>query len=613
MRIQPIERQRGQSGWRWLAAMVLAALLVGLPAGVSARPTGKLDRFLEQHAAHAPAADVYPVIVTVRPGARRGVLKKLLAHGADVRAEFGIIEAVAADLPAGLIRSLAKDKDVLALSFDSPVTVSGVSGAVTGTAVNSGYTLRRTLGVDGPATTSPLTGAGVTVAIIDSGIYKAPDFGARITRLVDLTGGTGNDTYGHGTHVAGIIGGGATEVPGIAKGVKLVGLRVLDGQGSGFTSHVISALQSAVDNRVTWGIDIVNMSLGHPIYEPAATDPLVQAVEAAVRSGIVVVVSAGNVGMNPETGLVGYGGISSPGNAPSAITVGAVRTQNTTSRIDDVVADYSSRGPTWFDANAKPDIVAPGHRVLATSDQFMYLYQAYPLLQGPPASRGKEYMYLSGTSMATGVASATVALMIEASKEAFGVTPAPNAIKAMLMHAAFPMTDAAGAPYDTLTQGAGALNGGGAIALAQTIDPRAAAGSYWLTSSVTETTPVDGQVIAWGRNIVWGDNIIWGDALYTNRSAWSPNIVWGDDTVWSESLAGMTGATEIVWGAAYNAVWGSNIVWGDACNIVWGDARNIVWGDARNIVWGDARNIVWGDLSQGAEFTGSLGGLNTSR
>jgi serine protease AprX len=99
---------------------------------------------------------------------------------------------------------------------------------------------------------------------------------------------------------------------------------------------------------------VLNLSLGHPIYEPAATDPLVQAVERAVAAGIVVVTSAGNEGTNRVTGQVGYAGITSPGNAPSAITVGAVDTRNTTTRLDDQVPSFSSRGPTWYDAYAKP-------------------------------------------------------------------------------------------------------------------------------------------------------------------------------------------------------------------------------------------------------------------
>ena len=85
------------------------------------------------------------------------------------------------------------------------------------------------------------------------------------------------------------------------------------------------------------------------LLEPAATDPLVQAVELAVRAGIVVVVSAGNYGINPQTGLPGYAGILSPGNAPSAITVGALMTGDTAVRTDDRLAPYSSRGPSWYD------------------------------------------------------------------------------------------------------------------------------------------------------------------------------------------------------------------------------------------------------------------------
>ena len=90
-----------------------------------------------------------------------------------------------------------------------------------------------------------------------------------------------------------------------------------------------------------------------------------QAVEKAVSSALVVVVSAGNFGGDPDTHEVGYAGITSPANAPDAITVGAVNTQNTTSRADDVIPDYSSRGPTMPDARAKPDLVAPGQRLVS--------------------------------------------------------------------------------------------------------------------------------------------------------------------------------------------------------------------------------------------------------
>ena len=228
------------------------------------------------------------------------------------------------------------------------------------------------VGTEAPTTTR--TGAGVTVAVIDSGMLLDGGLATRLKTTRDFTTGNANppatspvDGYGHGTHVAGLIGSDRAEIKGVAPGVSYVSLRVLDNYGVGMTSNVINAVQWAVANKAAYGIDVINLSLGHPIFEPAATDPLVQAVEAAVRAGIVVVTSAGNMGTNPVTGQVGYAGISSPGNAPSAITVGAVKTFDTTSRADDLVADYSSRGPTWFDGYAKPDVVAPGHRLVGPS------------------------------------------------------------------------------------------------------------------------------------------------------------------------------------------------------------------------------------------------------
>ncbi len=115
------------------------------------------------------------------------------------------------------------------------------------------------------------------------------------------------------------------------------------------------------------------MSLGHPPYEDAATDPLDQAVEQAVQAGLIVVTSAGNYGVNPDTGQIGYAGIASPGNTPDALTVGAVMTQDTETRTDDRVAPYSSRGPTWYDGFAKPDVVAPGHKLTSDAAPGSYL------------------------------------------------------------------------------------------------------------------------------------------------------------------------------------------------------------------------------------------------
>ena len=189
---------------------------------------------------------------------------------------------------------------------------------------------------------------------------------------------------------------------------------------------MISAIEFVTENKDRFGVDIINLSLGHPIYEPAATDPLVQAVEAAVRAGIVVVVSAGNYGVSSITGLSGYAGVLSPANAPSAITVGSVKAFETNTRIDDRVDLYSSRGPTWYDGGAKPDLVAPGHGLVAAAAKSSSLYTDNPSLRV-----GDAYLRLSGTSMAAGVVSGTVALILEASRAAYPTSSlAPNAVKA---------------------------------------------------------------------------------------------------------------------------------------------------------------------------------------
>ena len=269
----------------------------------------------------------------------------------------------------------------------------------------------------------------------------------------------------------------------VAKRARLIGLRVLDGNGVGYTSNVIKAIEFAIANKGSLGIDVLNLSLGHPVYESAESDPLVRVVERAVAAGIVVVVSAGNEGINRKTGAVGYGGITSPGNAPSAITVGALDTRNTVTRTDDQIPTFSSRGPTWYDAHAKPDLVAPGRRVVSFMAKNSALYDQYPAYRVDVATR--TYMTLSGTSMSAAVTSGVVALMIEASRSTNGqrMSLPPNAIKAILQHTAVPVPGA-----DDLTQGAGSLNAAGAIALTSAIDPTRPKGSWWLVSGVVPYT-----------------------------------------------------------------------------------------------------------------------------
>jgi subtilisin family serine protease len=803
VRLEAFTHRIGRRGWRAWAIAAAAALITIAAQPVWAqddRDGKKLDRHLRQAIEQGADEDAPAhVIVTVRPGARRGLVQKLRAHGATVSADFTVIDASAAQLTPRQMRRLARDPDVVSISVDADVRADGVAATISGSPLNGGYSLRSALGLrtvtattttrsfqqgnaaytgtvdtevrqssptttrnssaqmeadndlssgyqwtlirfdnifgsgasqippgstitsatltlqhladgsssasaslrrmladwtgsstwnslavsgpglqfdniealatgdatvsnlaiagakvfsgaaltatvqawsngqpnygwvvwqnhdngwimrsseDGtvanrplltvtyraPVETTTLTGNGVTIAVVDSGLFEDGGGTTRIKTTRDFTTGLTNpphrtsplDGYGHGTHVAGLIGGNKAEVLGVAPGSQLVSLRALNDFGVGSTSHVINAIQWAIANRQLYGIDVLNLSLGHPIYEPAASDPLVQAVEAAVRAGITVVVAAGNMGMNPATGQVGYAGISSPGNAPSAITVGSSRTMGTTTRQDDLVSDFSSRGPTWFDAFAKPDVVAPGQFLASAATTAQVLYGMLPMLRAPSYG-GRAYLHLSGTSMAAGVVSGTVALMIEQSKASFGVRPSSHAIKAMLQRSAIPLSNTAGERYDVLTQGAGSLNALGAAQLAAALDPRVAVGSNWVSAAIPLTTAIDGQTIGWNDNIVWGTNILWGDSLDTRLTAWSDNIVWGtsDNIVWGTSLPSRTLSDNIVWGTSY--AWTDNIVWGTSDNIVWGTSNdNVVWGTRDYLCSGSNDNIVWG-------------------
>jgi len=183
-----------------------------------------------------------------------------------------------------------------------------------------------------------LDGTGVGVAVIDSGIALVDDLknaNQTASRVVYsqsfVSGQDATDGYGHGTHVAGIIGangfdstgaGFSRTFKGVAPNVNLISLKVLDQNGSGLESDLISAIQTAIQLKNTYNIRVLNLSLGTPVFESYTLDPLCQAVEAAYQAGIVVVVAAGNSGRDNSMGTSGYGTIASPGNDPYVITVG---------------------------------------------------------------------------------------------------------------------------------------------------------------------------------------------------------------------------------------------------------------------------------------------------
>ncbi|RPI59115.1 MAG: hypothetical protein EHM50_09730, partial [Lysobacterales bacterium] len=252
-----------------------------------------------------------------------------------------------------------------------------------------------------------LTGRGVTIAVLDTGLWRDTFqfYGTRILAAVDVTYGgrapVNGDPYGHGTHVTSIAASGAQALNGAYQGIapqaNLVVVRAFDGTGAGSYVDVIAGLNWIVQNRTRHKIRVLNLSFGAAPQSFYWDDPLNQAVMAAWRSGIVVVASAGNDGPDPMT-------VNVPGNVPYVITVGALTDSNTPyDYADDKLASFSSTGPT-YEGFVKPELVSPGGHIKASMSSSSYL--AY--LDPSSVQATQQLFTMSGTSQAAAVTSGVV-------------------------------------------------------------------------------------------------------------------------------------------------------------------------------------------------------------
>jgi serine protease AprX len=435
-----------------------------------------------------------------------------------------------------------------------------------------------------------VTGQGVGVAVVDSGIAAGHSALSRqIVASVDLaSNATGtDDQFGHGTHVAGIIAGQASAATGVtsrfaggtAPGARLINVRVLGADGAGYTSDVIAGIDWVIANRQRYNIRVMNLSLGHPVVEPCAIDPLCQAVARAHGAGVVVVASAGNGGRTADGSMV-LGGISSPGNSPFAITVGALNTHATAGRQDDTVASFSSRGPTKFEFAVKPDVVAPGTRIVAPESPSAWIGSNYPQFH-IAGSGNNGYQSLSGTSMSAAVVSGGVALLLQANPS---LTPAQ--VKLALQTTATYMPDAG-----LIGAGAGSIN----LRAARQVASEGLLGSL--------TTRVVGRLIGSTGVTYWDSGSLinrvyrTGPRLISTLLAplvWlNPGLLqWGDlNLLGLQNPLGTTAPNYIVWGevagwtSSYYIVWGETIVTPQNDYIVWGEGGGdyIVWGETQVI------------------------------
>ncbi len=388
------------------------------------------------------------------------------------------------------------------------------------------------------------TGQGVTVAVLDTGIDNLPDFSGRLVGGVDLTNGSNpyQDSYGHGTFVAGLIAGnGASsngQYSGEAPGAKLVSVKVAGADGTTHLGTLISGLQWAVDHQSSYGIKILNISLGFQPSQSTVNNPLDQAVEAVWNSGIAVVASAGNAG--PFNGT-----ILSPGDDPLVITAGALDDMATQSITDDEMNDFSSVGPTSPDGWVKPDLVTSGRSVVSLAAPGSTIYNNHP-----SARVGSANFVGSGTSFSAAITSGAAALVLADNP---GLTP--NQIKARLLGTANP-----GPVGNPFVDGHGTLNAYAAATSGPMNFSQSAASltptSRGTTVSLSPTRPVD----TWNKNLWSGKS--WNQPPTTgwawNGTAWNG----GDWNGWAWNDAAWNGAA---WnGAAWNGRDWTGWAWNDS-------------------------------------------------
>jgi serine protease AprX len=490
------------------------------------------------------------------------------------------------------IRRLREEPGVLGISGDLPV-IAAMS--VADRALAADQTRAGSQWLLGLQEYRGVTGRGVGVAIVDSGIAAHVALANKVVAAVSFVPGdtTTLDRFGHGTHIAGIVAGQGKPAAavtdrykgGIAPGAHLISVKVLGRDGSGRTSDVIAGLDWIIAHKARYRIRIANLSLGHPVTEPSLTDPLNAAVIRTVASGITVIASAGNSGKDARGRQV-LGSITSPGNSPHAVTAGATNMWDTVARSDDTVTTYSSRGPTKYEFAAKPDVVAPGNKIVSLQAAGSFLANTYPS-ERVAGSGSNAYRRMSGTSMAAGMVSGAAALILEAAP---GLTP--RHVKMVVQAGASPMLR-----EGLVASGAGSMNAWASRRMA----------SDGLTPLLPSTNVAGMPVPAGGEMFTDAGALI--DRMYQQTgirilSLADLLLVWADPSQLSlghlnllglDSEVPTTPGNQIIWGdEIFGSTGGQQIIWGD--EIFDSGGQQIIWGDDGST---DGYQIIWGDGRQG--------------
>jgi serine protease AprX len=516
-----------------LALLAAAALLIsslpasaaGVPTGPQSRTGAHVDARLRQWAVTEPGATL-PVLINRQNTS--AVVGAVQTHGGSVKRDLLVGNTVAAEVPASSLEALAQEPGVVRITYDAPVKLQAAAGpALNAANLQTVYPLA-VGATDLWTATPPVQGTNVAVAVLDSGIQEIPDFtsvgpsstcgpgatrcGSRIIQKVPIalsTAGGPDDDNGHGTWVAGIIGGrqptqGGRYV-GVAPDVSLIGIKVSDKDGVARTSDVIGGIEWAVKNKDIYNIRVLNLSLVSGVAESYKTSLLDAAVELAWLKGLVVVVAAGNGG--PDT--MRY----PPANDPYVLAVGATDDHGTAATSDDGLAWFSSYGLTQ-DGFAKPDLVAPGRHIAST-----LAAPNIPLAQlFPTKIVERAYISLSGTSAAAPVVSGVVSQLLQARP---GLTP--DQVQWLLRQTALAVPGTGtGAGYPQATA---------AVRFTGVVDT----GKRGLIPNIYLTQAY--EALHGGGNVSW-DNVSWDNVSWDNVSwdnvSWD-NVSW-DNVSWDNVL-----------------------------------------------------------------------------
>jgi serine protease AprX len=531
-----------------VAALVLTASPAAMAANPARSPASPIAPGLQRQMQVNPAGQL-PVIVQLKASAAvprasgddgQAALSLVRQHGRGDKA-LGLIRGASGVLAASEIDALSHDPRVAAIYEDVPVRHAAYDGLVTAYPIEVGA---KDLWGSGH------TGLGITVAVLDSGIAQDPDLTLPTNRILTAVNFADplplgvQDPGGHGTHVAGIIGGNGTksdhQYVGIAPNANLVDVRVLDTAGVGSASSVIAGIQWVVVHKNAYGIRVLNMSLGAPPATDWVHDPITAAAEVAWLRGIVVVSAAGNGGA---------GAVDSPAIDPHIISVGAVDDQGTPGLSDDTIPIWSGWG-TPLGSDAKPDVLAPGRRIVSLRAPGSTLDRQLPD-RVVPAANGTTYFRLSGTSMSAGVISGAVALLLEAHP-----TLKPDQVKALLTTTAKSFGSLAVPTIPVPSPNAGVANAAAAVAAnPPVVAPR---GLRLANVAAQALYPVlFGQPLSWKDPTYAGIN--WSQVSWTNL-IWD-NLIW-DNLIWD------------------NFIW-DNLIWDNASwnNLIWDAAtwNNLIW------------------------------------